>query len=290
VNKPPADVDVTVDLVRELLRAEHPDLAELSIQEAPSGWDNALFRLGEDLAVRLPRRAAAAALLEHEQHWLPVLQRRLPVQIPVPVRVGHPQRSYPWYWSVTPWIAGDTADRSPIRADQLEVLARFFEALHTPAPAEAPRNPYRGVPLGQRSATFERCAGALAERDRRLDVRLSTLWEEAVSCRIDAPATWIHGDLHVHNVLVTNGRIQGVIDWGDIAQGDRATDLAAVWILLSDRGARNELRARCANVSAETWCRARGWALLLSAVVLEAGDPALEAAAEQTLQRLLDGP
>jgi aminoglycoside phosphotransferase (APT) family kinase protein len=290
VGKPSADIDLSAGLVRVLLRAEHPDLAGLPVHEAPSGWDNALYRLGHELVVRLPRRAAAAVLLQHEQRWLPELRGKLPVFVPAPVRVGHPQPMYPWHWSITPWLAGDTADRAPLGADQIEVLASFFEALHRPAPPDAPHNPYRGVPLARRAAVFARCVGALKERGRPLDGRLLALWDEAVNALLDVPATWIHGDLHVRNVLIANGRLAGVIDWGDIAQGDRATDLAAAWLLLSARAARVALMNRCRDVSSSTWQRARGWALLLSVVVLEAGDPLLETPAQQTLQRLLEGP
>jgi aminoglycoside phosphotransferase (APT) family kinase protein len=290
MGKPEADIDVSTALVHELLRAQHPDMSHLPIFPAASGWDNAIFRLGEAMAVRLPRRAVAATLLENEQRWLPVLQARLPLPVPAPIRVGSPQTPYPWRWSVTPWIAGETADQSQPDRDQARIFAAFLDALHTSPPADAPRNPSRGIPLTQRRATFTRCVAALAQRGHTTDERLLQLWADAVDRPIDLPSTWIHGDLHAHNVIVANGRIAGVIDWGDLAQGDRATDLAAVWILFPGRDSRKAVIAACKAASPDTWQRARGWALLLALVVLEAGDPAHAAPARRTLQSLLDGP
>jgi aminoglycoside phosphotransferase (APT) family kinase protein len=290
MSKPAADIDLSLPLVRGLLHAQHPDISQLPLAEAASGWDNAIFRLGDELAVRLPRRAVAATLLENEQRWLPLLQARLPLPVPNPVRIGLPQKPYPWRWSVTPWIAGDTADRSEPGPDQTTVLAGFLDALHTQPPAGAPRNPHRGVPLAQRQASFGRYVTSLANRGCRIDDGLLKLWSDAVARPIDVPATWIHGDLHAHNVLVMQGRIVGVIDWGDMAQGDRATDLASVWMLFPDRRSRQEAMAACQTVTQHTWQRARGWALLVSLAILDAGDPALLALAERTMQCLLDGP
>lgn len=290
MSKPEPDIDLSIELVRDLLHAQHPDVSQLPITEAASGWDNGIFRLGQRMAVRLPRRAAAATLLENEQRWLPLLQDRLPLPVPTPLRFGLPQGRYPWRWSVTPWIRGETADRSPPDRNQATVFAGFLDALHTHPPVDAPRNAYRGVPLAQRHARFVRCTAALGARGYTLDDRLLQLWADAVERPVDASPTWIHGDLHAHNVLVAQGRIAGVIDWGDVAQGDRATDLAAVWMLFPDTDSREAVMATCKSVSADTWQRARGWALLLALVVLEAHDPALIEPAERTLQFLLDGP
>lgn len=290
MSKPQADMDLSIALVRDLLRAQHADISQLPIIEAASGWDNAIFRLGEEMAVRLPRRAVAAKLLENEHRWLPLLQGRLTLPIPAPIRFGSPQAPYPWRWSVTPWIRGDTADRSPPARDQAIVLAGFLDALHTQPPADAPHNAYRGVPLAQRRATFGKCITSLAERGHTIDDRLLKLWSDAVERPIDVSATWIHGDLHAHNVIVSQGRIAGVIDWGDMARGDRATDLAAVWMLFPDADAREEIITACKTVSSDTWQRARGWALLLSVVVLAARDPMHVRLAERTLQSLLEGP
>jgi aminoglycoside phosphotransferase (APT) family kinase protein len=290
MSKPAADIDVSMPLVRDLLRAQHPDLSRLPLAEAGSGWDNAIFRLGEELAVRLPRRAIAAALLENEQRWLPLLHARLPLPVSKPLRVGLPQEPYPWRWSVTPWIPGETADRAVPGRDQATVLAAFLDALHTQPPADAPQNPYRGVPLARCQTAFTRRVTSLTDRGHGIDGRLLQLWRDALERPVDVPATWIHGDLHAHNVLVAHGRIVGVIDWGDMAQGDRATDLASVWMLFPERGGREEAMAACRSVTHHTWQRARGWALLVSLAILDAADPALVGAAERTMRCLLEGP
>jgi aminoglycoside phosphotransferase (APT) family kinase protein len=290
VSKPAAEIDLSIALVRDLLRAQHPDISQLPLAEVASGWDNAIFRLGDELAVRLPRRAVAAPLLENEQRWLPLLHARLPLPVPKPIRVGLPQEPYPWRWSVTPWITGETADRATPGRDEAKVLMAFLDALHTKPPADAPHNPYRGAPLAQCRAVFTRRVTSLTNRGYEIDRRLLQLWSDALERPVDVAATWIHGDLHAHNVLVTHGRIVGVIDWGDVAQGDRATDLASVWMLFPERASREEAIAACKSVTHHTWQRARGWALLLSLAILDAGDPALIGAAERTMQCLLDGP
>jgi aminoglycoside phosphotransferase (APT) family kinase protein len=289
---PRAELEFGESNVRELLVSQHPDLAALPLMAIPSGWDNAMFRLGESLALRLPRRQAAAALVRHEQRWLPELAPHLPLKIPVPVRIGVPQGWYPWYWSITPWIDGETADRLPLAADQGEVLAAFFAALHRPASADAPRNPFRGVPLAARERGFDDYAAALEGKPRALKQAMRSIWRAALAAADDARPTWIHGDLHPRNVLVRDGRISGVIDWGDMAQGDRASDLAAVWTLPLPLGARERAIADIA-ASKATWARAKGWAVLYAVIFLQSAgvdDLGTAATAEGILGRLQQGP
>jgi aminoglycoside phosphotransferase (APT) family kinase protein len=161
---PAAEVDTPSGLVRRLLAEQHPDLAGLTLEPAAHGWDNVTYRLGDELAVRLPRRALGADLIGHEQRWLPALAPPLPLPVPVPVRLGRPGCGYPWAWSVVPWLPGRPAAVAP-PADPLAAavtLGEFLGALHTPAPADAPVNPYRGVPLETRD-------GTVRERLARLD-------------------------------------------------------------------------------------------------------------------------
>jgi aminoglycoside phosphotransferase (APT) family kinase protein len=286
-------MDIDADLARGLLDVQHPDLAHLPIAPVASGWDNVIFRLGDDLALRLPRRQVAAKILLHEQRWLPYLKDRLPLPIPAPVRIGVPQDDYPWPWSVTPWIVAETADRSPPNAYQGEVLADFFQALHRPAPADAPHNPYRGVPLADRVQAFNARTMNLVGKTDLIDARIRTIWADALGAPNDASPTWIHGDLHPRNVLVVDGRISAVIDWGDMAQGDQACDLSAVWMLLPDLEARQSAMIACRAVSAATWRRARGWAVWYGVMLLDAGlvdDPPMAAIAETIFRRLIEGP
>ena len=279
--------------VRQLLAAQHPDLAQLALAAAPSGWDNAMFRIGDSLAIRMPRREPAAALVLNEQRWLPQLAHRLPFKVPVPVRVGVPQGWYPWSWSIVPWIDGETADIALPGDAEAETLAGFLEALHHPAPADAPRNPYRGVPLSQREADFRQRVAKLRGRSDAIDTQVSGIWADALAAPTSTLSTWIHGDLHPRNILCRHGRIEGVIDWGDMAQGDRASDLAAIWMLLPHAASRRRAMAACTTASAATWARARGWAVLYAAIFLEASlesDAGMTAMALRTLERLRQGP
>ncbi len=290
---PAAEVTIDERQARQLLAAQHPDLAGLSIVAIASGWDNQLLRLGDSLALRFPRRQLAAQLILNEQRWLPHLQERLPLAIPAPVRIGVAQFQYPWAWSVTPWIEGETADLAPPDANQGERLAAFFEALHAPAPADAPHNPYRGVSLNDRAQTFADRLTKLYGKTDILDRRVHELWSDAVAAPNDTAPTWIHGDLHPRNVLIENGRLTGVIDWGDLAGGDRACDLAAVWLLLPQLQSRRRAMAACRSVSEATWRRARGWALLFAVILLSAGlvdDARMTAIAARTMARLWEGP
>jgi len=147
---PPAEVDVTDELVRALLAAQCPELAGLPLRRVANGWDNVMYRLGDRHAVRIPRRRLAAPLVEHEQRWLPVLAPHLPVPVPVPLHAGRPQDGYPWCWSVTPWLDGVPAATRLAGGGMGEPFARalaaFAVALHQPAPSDAPHNPFRGGP------------------------------------------------------------------------------------------------------------------------------------------------
>lgn len=270
VGTPPAEHAIDAALVAGLLAEQHPDLGHLAPREVEAGWDNAMFRLGDDLAVRLPRRLAAAELIVNEQRWLPGLAAQLPIAIPAPLRTGAPGRGYPWRWSVQPWLAGAPADQRPPEAGQAAALAGFLRALHTPAPSDAPANPVRGVPLSQRQAAVEQRAQRLDEAGLGLSAALRQIWEDALAAPIDVAPTWLHGDLHARNVLVERGAISAVIDWGDITAGDAATDLASVWMLFEDAAAR---RAALEDygVSDATLRRARGWAVLLGVMLLDSG-------------------
>ena len=290
---PRAEVAVDTALVAALLAAQHPDLARLPLAVLDEGWDNAMFRLGDGLVVRLPRRAAAVALLDREQDWLPILAEALPLPVPAPVRRGRPGAGYPWPWSVVPWIDGVTADLSPPAASEARALGRFLTALHRPAPPGAPRNPVRGVPLATRRDMVEARAARVATATDALTPALGRLWESALAAPIDDADRWLHGDLHARNVLVSEGRLAGVIDWSDLAAGDRATDLASVWGLFEARAAREEALAACAGVSEATWMRARGWAYAFGVMLLDSGladHPRHAAMGRDTLRRLADGP
>jgi aminoglycoside phosphotransferase (APT) family kinase protein len=289
VPTPPSEIEIDAQLVRALLHEQHRDLADLPLVAFESGLDNTLFRLGERLVVRLPRRALSAELIEHEQRWLPLIADRLPLPVPVPVRTGVPGAGYPWRWSVVEWSQGIAADLAPADPQQARVLARFLRALHVAAPVEAPRSPYRGVALHVRAAVVEERMRRLHATTALITPRICQIWEEALAAPIDVEPTWLHGDMHARNVLVDAGRYAAVIDWGDMCQGDRATDLAAFWMLGSDRDARRQAMAEYADASVATWQRARGWAVFFGVTLLDTGlvdTPRHAAMGERTLRHL----
>ncbi|MEV8513806.1 aminoglycoside phosphotransferase family protein [Dactylosporangium sp. NPDC051484] len=283
-----ADIAVDAALVRRLILEQHPDL-DGPLSQVAMGWDNAIYRLGADLAVRLPRRRVAAELVYREQHWLPRLAVALPVPVPVPVRVGVPSGGFPFPWSITPWLTGTVVAASPVapRAAFAAQLAGFLAALHVPAPAAAPANPVRGVPLSTR-------AEAMAERfaTGRVPAGLRGLWDELVAVPFWAgPPLWVHGDPHPGNLLTgPDGRLAAVLDFGDLTSGDPATDLAAAWLVF-DAPARAVFRAAlgCGPGRDEaTWQRARGWALNIGAALAAdaTGTPEMAAVAEHTLREV----
>lgn len=288
---PPAEIALSVEQLASLVRAQHPDLAAAPLRQVAHGWDNVIFRLGEDLAVRLPRRAAAVDLIDHEQRWLSELALRLPAPIPVPVRHGVPSELFPWPWSITPWYAGrplslvSPGDRRPYARP----LGSFLARLHTPAPAEAPRNPVRGIPLGLRTEAFFRHLSAVPV-ERRPPVE--RLWRRLVATSVfSGPPLWLHGDPHPGNVLVESGRLTAVIDFGDLTAGDPATDLALGWMAF-DAEARRELRTAYAGehvLDDDTWTRARGWALALAVALIANSDdePVLAAVGHHALTEVL---
>ncbi len=271
----PSATELTAELVGELLADQHPDLAHLPISLGARGWDNQLWRLGEDLAVRLPWATETAdALLLKEYTWLPVLAPRLPLPVPVPQRLGRPSRRYPRPWIVTTWLSGTPADLAPATggAEAAEALAGFLTALHQPAPPEAPLGRSRGGSLGQVAEGVEsqfgsltELCGAVAGSDFALipdPDAVRALWDDALAApEWLGPPLWLHGDLHPANVLTQEGSLCGVVDFGDLCAGDPACDLASIWILLPDNEAIYRFRRAYAVPDSATWRRARGWAI-----------------------------
>ena len=294
---PPAEVLIDHDLVRALLREQHHDLASLAIVESGEGWDNKQYRLGDDLVVRLPRRALAAPLIEHEQRWLPVLAPRLPLPVPVPVRVGQPGCGFPWAWSISRWFPGDSVARldALVESDVIaQQLAEFLAALHQPAPADAPINPYR-TSLPARSAAFAEQTAALAARLDR--AAAMSLWRDVLAADAwQEPAVWVHGDLHPGNLIAHGARLAAVIDFGDVTAGDPAVDLAVAWMLPWPASARAAFRvalaARSVLIDEATWTRARGWALTLGVAYLahSLDNPLMATIGKRTLAVVLAEP
>jgi len=281
---PASEFDVDVSLVARLLASQYPELSALEIRKVGSGWDNSIFRLGSTLALRLPRRNVAGIAIRNEQIWLPLLEKRLPLKIPTPIRVGQPYGKYPWYWSVVPWLNGETADVAFLDQNQGQVLGSFFEALHRAAPANAPKNPFRGGSLFERENLFLKRITTLIQKNEPVIEDIMSIWHNGLSVPIDVPSTWIHGDPHPLNVLATNGTITSIIDWGDMGQGDRAADLAAIWMLFPDRAMRQSSIAECASVTEATWRRAKAWAVFYAVLFKTAG-----LSGDQRMARIAEG-
>ncbi|WBB63883.1 phosphotransferase [Streptomyces sp. WMMC500] len=258
---------ITAELIRELLRDQHPDLAGHPLSLGARGWDNQLWRLGDDLAVRLPWATESAdELLRKEHAWLPELAPLLPLPVPVPQRLGEPSARFPRPWIVTTWVPGTPADRAPVTRGPAaaDALAAFLTALHRPAPGGAPAGRGRGGPLAEAAEWFgQRLAeavglGLVADADA-----VRAVWDDAVAAPVWAgPPLWQHGDLHPANVLTRDGTLCGVVDFGDLCAGDPALDLAAAWILLPDDAAADRFHAAYGpGVDAATLRRARGVAV-----------------------------
>lgn len=268
---PSAEVEVSQNVVYRLLKAQHPDISSLPIRLVDAGWDNAMFRLGDELAVRLPRRKVAADLIKQEQAWLPQLATRLPILVPTPCRIGKPAEHYPWHWSVVPWIEGVAADRAALDSGQAVRFADFLRSLHTPAPINAPSNPFRNVPLASRAEDLKARVQRLEAKTTLITSVIKSTFDTAILTPIDVKSTWIHGDLHPCNILIHKGEISGIIDWGDMTSGDAATDLAAVWMLFANKADRESAIAHYGNLSTATLQRAKGWAIFFAIILLDTG-------------------
>lgn len=289
---PAAEVRIDAALVLSLIRDQYPQYANLSLRPIGSGWDNVMMRLGSDMLVRLPRRSVAVPLIEHEQRWLPQLAPRLPIAIPVPIHVGRPSARFPWPWSVTAWLPGEAADLAAPRPDEGVRVAEFLAALHHRAPLEAPSNPVRGVPLITRADSMAERMHRLRSQTDLVSSRLEGIWSDALEAPPAANAHWLHGDLHPLNILVLEGRTVGIIDWGDITGGDIATDLAAFWMMF-DGPVRRRSLAAYGDIDEPTRARARGWAVLFGAVLLDTGlvdHPRHAAIGAKILQRVAAEP
>jgi aminoglycoside phosphotransferase (APT) family kinase protein len=286
---PPAEVDVSVELVRQLLAEQHPDLAGLALGVLANGWDNMVCMVGADLLARLPRRALAAELVAHEQRWLPVLAPRLPLPIPAPVRVGRPAGRFPWKWSVVPFLPGQVAALAAPDdlASAAVALGEFLAALHVPAPPEAPVNPFRGGPLADRASRVTEHLGLIATGTEAVAAR--AVWESAMEAAPWAgPPAWVHGDLHPANILVNAGAISAVIDFGDVTAGDPATDLSVAWMLFPAKE-RAVFWQAYGRADDHTRARARGWALSLALVFLtySADNPLIGGIGKRTFREVL---
>jgi aminoglycoside phosphotransferase (APT) family kinase protein len=247
------DLEIDEALVRRLLAEQFPEWVGLPLRLVkPAGTVNAIFRLGDELAVRLARREGPTEPGSKELDWLPRLAPLLPLEVPVPVAQGRPTREYPWFWDVHSWVEGDTVPVGEIDAVQAaRDLAAFVATLQQADPAGAPRG--RGIPLAERDSETRYWLARFNN-----DAAVTAQWERALAAPAwDGPPVWHHGDLDVRNWLVRDGRIRGVIDWGSMGVGDPACDVMVAW-KLNSAAARDAFRQALSTDDA-TWERARGW-------------------------------
>jgi aminoglycoside phosphotransferase (APT) family kinase protein len=252
------ELDIGEPLVRALLAEQFPQWAELPLERAGDGTVNVIYRLGGELSIRLPRREGPETEDDLEFRWLPVFAPRLPVAIPRPVARGRPGAGYPWYWSTHTWLEGD-APAAPL---PVEDVAAFVAALQRIDPAGGSDPDYgRGRPLSFRDPHVR---DALERVDAPGALEL---WERAVAAPDwEGARVWIHADLDRRNVLVRDGRLAGVLDWGGVGVGDPAVDAMAAWKLVA-REERDRFR-ELLGVDGATWLRAQGWCLSQALIAL----------------------
>jgi aminoglycoside phosphotransferase (APT) family kinase protein len=252
-------------LVRRLLAAQFPQWADLPIEPVePRGTDNALYRLGNDMVVRLPRRERTVGTLTKERTWLPRLAPYVTLAVPTPLAEGRPTEDYAWIWSVYSWLDGEnaTADQLADLGRAATDLARFVAALEridtTGGPGPGEHNFFRGEAIGERDAAVRASIAALRDD---IDLRaVIAVWEAALCApQWKRPPVWIHGDLDSRNLLALDGRLSAVIDWGSLGVGDPACDVMVAWKVLSADS--RDIFRTALSIDDATWARGRGWAL-----------------------------
>ena len=288
------EVDTSVSLVVRLLTAQFPQWADLPIEPVHSaGTGNALYRLDDDMVVRLPRIPSAVEQVDKEQKWLPRLAPRLPLKIPIPLAEGKPSDGYPWHWSVYRWLEGEDATTESI-ADLCQAatdLAQFIialqriEAVGGPPPGQ--HNFYRGVPLAMRDQQTRSAITALHGVFNTNEI--TAVWDAAIKAPVwNGTPVWIHGDLHAGNLLAQRGRLSAVIDFGGLGVGDPACDVMAAWLFLSAES--REIFRAALKVDDATWVRGRGWALsfgLIAFPYYQTTNPTLADTARRAINEVL---
>lgn len=266
-----AGVIIDEQLAKQLIVAQFPQWANLPVFRVPvDGWDNSTFRLGAEMSIRLPNARRYSGQVAKEQLWLPRLAPLLPLQIPEPLGMGNPGCGYPWSWSIYRWIQGATANRREIGdlCKFARELAEFLLALQridaSDGPVSGPENFYRGGALSIYDAETRQAISTLGDRiDGQV---IAALWDDALSTSWDRPAVWLHGDISVGNLLIHNGKLSAVIDFGTCGVGDPACDVSIAWTLFE--GESRQVFRSVLGIDDACWSRARGWALWKSIITL----------------------
>lgn len=291
-------VDIDIPLVKQLLAEQFPQWAALPVTPVDSGGtDNAIFRLGDTMSVRMPKVGWAIGQVDKEQRWLPYLASKLRVSIPQPVAAGTPGGSYPWRWSVYGWLDGEVAnaDEAGCSVDLAKDLGQFVRELHaidaTGGPEAGPHNFDRGVPLAKLDAETSEAIADLESIGGLVDVdKIRGVWASSLALPAwTAPPVWVHGDLQAGNILLRDGRLDAVIDFGGLGVGDPACDLLAGWNLF--QGAARQAYFDVVDPDEATWARGRAWAFAVAVIQLpyyHTRRPAIAANAIQVINQVLE--
>ena len=255
---------ITPELVRCLLEIQFPQWAHLPVAPVElDGWDNTTYRLGDSMSVRLPSADPYVVQVDKEHRWLPILASELPLAIPQPLDRGAPGCGYPRPWSIYRWLEGRhaTIDRIPDLTEFASALAQFLAALQSIDPTDGPPAGEHSFFRGGALSTYDtETRATIDELGNRIDAQAATgLWEAALSTTWASPPVWVHGDVAPANLLLVDGRLKAVIDFGCAAVGDPACDTVIAWTFLSGPS-RKAFRAHL-SLDEGTWARGRGWAL-----------------------------
>ncbi|WDZ76301.1 aminoglycoside phosphotransferase family protein [Ensifer adhaerens] len=267
----PAELVIDASLVRRLIAAQFPQWSDLEVHPIePGGWDNRTFLLGDRMTVRLPSAERYVLQVEKEHRWLPRLAPVLPLPIPVPLAKGVPGEGFPWCWSVYRWLQGDTlaVERVADLRDMAKDLTHFLRALRQADAVDGPlpgdHNFHRGGPP---AFYDEQTRQALALLEGQVDTKTAReVWEAALAAPFGGPPVWFHGDVAWGNLLVKDGRLSAVIDFGTSGIGDPACDLAIAWTFF--HGDSREVFRDGIALDRGAWARGRGWTLWKALIVL----------------------
>lgn len=296
---PDGRAGIDADLVRRLVAAQFPRWRDLPVTPvAVDGWDNRTYRLGDAMTVRLPTGPGYAPAVAKESRWLPFLAPSLPVAVPTVLGNGVPGLGYPYHWSVRNWLPGRTASHGAVIADLpafAVAVAEFLRALQrcdpTGGPAGGAHSFYRGASVAHYEHDTLRYLARLAGR---VDTeRARTVWDAALAAEWRGTPVWFHGDVAAGNLLVVDGALSAVIDFGTSGVGDPACDLVIAWTMFDDesRGAFRDALGRDSGTDDGMWARARGWALWKALLVLTKAidtDPADAAETRRVIDAILD--
>ncbi|WP_287431685.1 aminoglycoside phosphotransferase family protein [Carnobacterium sp.] len=256
-------VDITVDLVKKLIFEQFPQWSHLEIKPVKnSGHDNRTFHLGDDLTIRLPSGKEYEPQIQKEAKWLPVLAQHLSLPITAPVAKGKPTPEYPLAWSINRWLVGETVTHTNVDLQKFAIeLARFLKELEAinaeNGPQAGAHNFYRGGDLAVYIEEFEQALTQLPAGPQRNHYQ--DIWTTALATKWEKKTVWVHGDIAVGNLLVNDGHLSGVIDFGILGTGDPACDLVMAWTFF-DSKSRKAFKEEM-GLDDTTWQRGKGWAL-----------------------------